>query len=193
MPRASDEIYHSKVAAQMLHGGGSRWNSGNRWFDKTLQVCDEHTHQWCAALSLRHILMPCQWPTIHPYWDTKWAKQFDSAQCRSSWWDMNSESLQCSMVTLPSFFNARRKGAWIGFYFEFPFVLWQESQEHLFLYYIYKIIIIIFINIATIWHHLIIRYKYIRFFLLMQIYKLCFPSSSQFVSDCIWHTFCIYI
>uniref|UniRef100_A0A8B9LFC0 Carnitine O-acetyltransferase n=1 Tax=Astyanax mexicanus TaxID=7994 RepID=A0A8B9LFC0_ASTMX len=37
MPRVSDDIYFSKVAAQMLHGGGSRWNSGNRWFDKTLQ------------------------------------------------------------------------------------------------------------------------------------------------------------
>ncbi|TRY98185.1 hypothetical protein DNTS_035009 [Danionella cerebrum] len=30
-PRVSDEMYHNKVAAQMLHGGGSRWNSGNRW------------------------------------------------------------------------------------------------------------------------------------------------------------------
>ncbi|XP_026867113.2 carnitine O-acetyltransferase isoform X1 [Electrophorus electricus] len=37
MPRVSDDLYYSKVAAQMLHGGGSRWNSGNRWFDKTLQ------------------------------------------------------------------------------------------------------------------------------------------------------------
>ncbi|XP_062307811.1 carnitine O-acetyltransferase-like isoform X1 [Osmerus eperlanus] len=37
MPRVSDEMYQSRVAAQMLHGGGSRWNSGNRWFDKTLQ------------------------------------------------------------------------------------------------------------------------------------------------------------
>uniref|UniRef100_A0AAY4EVI7 Choline/carnitine acyltransferase domain-containing protein n=1 Tax=Denticeps clupeoides TaxID=299321 RepID=A0AAY4EVI7_9TELE len=37
MPSVSDELYHSRVAAQMLHGGGSRWNSGNRWFDKTLQ------------------------------------------------------------------------------------------------------------------------------------------------------------
>uniref|UniRef100_A0A8C9U4L4 Carnitine O-acetyltransferase n=1 Tax=Scleropages formosus TaxID=113540 RepID=A0A8C9U4L4_SCLFO len=37
MPRASDEMYRSRVAVQMLHGGGSRWNSGNRWFDKTLQ------------------------------------------------------------------------------------------------------------------------------------------------------------
>uniref|UniRef100_A0AAQ5XGV8 Choline/carnitine acyltransferase domain-containing protein n=1 Tax=Amphiprion ocellaris TaxID=80972 RepID=A0AAQ5XGV8_AMPOC len=38
MPRVSDELYQSRVAAQMLHGGGARWNSGNRWFDKTLQV-----------------------------------------------------------------------------------------------------------------------------------------------------------
>lgn len=38
MPRVSDDIYKSRVAAQMLHGGGSRFNSGNRWFDKTLQV-----------------------------------------------------------------------------------------------------------------------------------------------------------
>uniref|UniRef100_A0A8C5R7C0 Carnitine O-acetyltransferase n=1 Tax=Leptobrachium leishanense TaxID=445787 RepID=A0A8C5R7C0_9ANUR len=37
MPKVSDELYKSRVAAQMLHGGGSRWNSGNRWFDKTLQ------------------------------------------------------------------------------------------------------------------------------------------------------------
>lgn len=38
MPRVSDDLYLSRVAAQMLHGGGARWNSGNRWFDKTLQV-----------------------------------------------------------------------------------------------------------------------------------------------------------
>ncbi|XP_050782150.1 carnitine O-acetyltransferase isoform X2 [Gopherus flavomarginatus] len=37
IPRVSDDIYKSRMAAQMLHGGGSRWNSGNRWFDKTLQ------------------------------------------------------------------------------------------------------------------------------------------------------------
>ncbi|KAJ8386704.1 hypothetical protein AAFF_G00166530 [Aldrovandia affinis] len=37
MPRVSDELYRSRAAVQMLHGGGSRWNSGNRWFDKTLQ------------------------------------------------------------------------------------------------------------------------------------------------------------
>ncbi|KAG7275677.1 hypothetical protein CRUP_028838, partial [Coryphaenoides rupestris] len=37
MPRVSDGLYSSRVAAQMLHGGGARWNSGNRWFDKTLQ------------------------------------------------------------------------------------------------------------------------------------------------------------
>ncbi|KAJ8261064.1 hypothetical protein COCON_G00167870 [Conger conger] len=37
MPRVSDELYRSRTAIQMLHGGGSSWNSGNRWFDKTLQ------------------------------------------------------------------------------------------------------------------------------------------------------------
>ncbi|XP_076139756.1 carnitine O-acetyltransferase isoform X1 [Alosa pseudoharengus] len=37
MPRASEEQYRSRAAVQMLHGGGSRWNSGNRWFDKTIQ------------------------------------------------------------------------------------------------------------------------------------------------------------
>ncbi|KAI5615482.1 carnitine O-acetyltransferase [Silurus asotus] len=37
MPKVSDEMYHTRAAVQMLHGGGSRWNSGNRWFDKTLQ------------------------------------------------------------------------------------------------------------------------------------------------------------
>ncbi|XP_010777466.1 carnitine O-acetyltransferase-like, partial [Notothenia coriiceps] len=37
MPQVSDETYRSSAAIQMLHGGGSQWNSGNRWFDKTLQ------------------------------------------------------------------------------------------------------------------------------------------------------------
>lgn len=38
MPRVSEDVYRSHVAGQMLHGGGGRLNSGNRWFDKTLQV-----------------------------------------------------------------------------------------------------------------------------------------------------------
>uniref|UniRef100_A0A8C2GZJ3 Carnitine O-acetyltransferase n=1 Tax=Cyprinus carpio TaxID=7962 RepID=A0A8C2GZJ3_CYPCA len=37
MPHASDDMYRTRAGVQMLHGGGSRWNSGNRWFDKTLQ------------------------------------------------------------------------------------------------------------------------------------------------------------
>lgn len=38
VPQVLDDMYRSCVAVQMLHGGGSQWNSGNRWFDKTLQV-----------------------------------------------------------------------------------------------------------------------------------------------------------
>uniref|UniRef100_A0A672K6H3 Carnitine O-acetyltransferase n=1 Tax=Sinocyclocheilus grahami TaxID=75366 RepID=A0A672K6H3_SINGR len=37
LPCASDDMYRTRAGVQMLHGGGSRWNSGNRWFDKTLQ------------------------------------------------------------------------------------------------------------------------------------------------------------
>uniref|UniRef100_A0A7N5JKW6 Carnitine O-acetyltransferase n=1 Tax=Ailuropoda melanoleuca TaxID=9646 RepID=A0A7N5JKW6_AILME len=37
MPRVSDDVYRNHVAGQMLHGGGAKLNSGNRWFDKTLQ------------------------------------------------------------------------------------------------------------------------------------------------------------
>ena len=47
MPRVSDELYPSRVAAQMLHGGGARWNSGNRWFDKTLQVSFRQVTLYC--------------------------------------------------------------------------------------------------------------------------------------------------
>lgn len=38
VPRVSDDVYRNHVAGQMLHGGGSKFNSGNRWFDKTLQA-----------------------------------------------------------------------------------------------------------------------------------------------------------
>lgn len=36
-PRGADGEQRSRVAGQMLHGGGGQLNSGNRWFDKTLQ------------------------------------------------------------------------------------------------------------------------------------------------------------
>ena len=38
-------IQRSLVAAEMLHGGGAHLNSGNRWFDKTLQV-------WCQQFMI---------------------------------------------------------------------------------------------------------------------------------------------
>ena len=37
LPNVIDR-YASRKAAQVLHGGGTFSNSGNRWFDKTLQV-----------------------------------------------------------------------------------------------------------------------------------------------------------
>uniref|UniRef100_A0A3P8SZC2 Carnitine O-acetyltransferase a n=1 Tax=Amphiprion percula TaxID=161767 RepID=A0A3P8SZC2_AMPPE len=38
MPQASDEMYNTYAGLQIMHGGGSQWNSANRWFDKTLQL-----------------------------------------------------------------------------------------------------------------------------------------------------------
>lgn len=37
MPSVTEDMRRSCAAVQMLHGGGSQWNSANRWFDKTLQ------------------------------------------------------------------------------------------------------------------------------------------------------------
>ncbi|XP_033471295.1 carnitine O-acetyltransferase-like [Epinephelus lanceolatus] len=43
MPSVSDDKYRDRAFRQMLHGGGSQWNSGNRWFDKGLQlIIGEH-------------------------------------------------------------------------------------------------------------------------------------------------------
>lgn len=39
--------YASRKAAQILHGGGTFSNSGNRWFDKTLQVKKKTKQQQC--------------------------------------------------------------------------------------------------------------------------------------------------
>ncbi|KAM7393450.1 hypothetical protein PAMA_008209 [Pampus argenteus] len=38
MPKVSDEMYTDNAACQILHGGGSQWNSSNRWFDKSMQL-----------------------------------------------------------------------------------------------------------------------------------------------------------
>ncbi|KAG8548063.1 hypothetical protein GDO81_026807 [Engystomops pustulosus] len=67
----SEDLYSSRTAAQMLHGGGSHANSGNRWFDKTLQfvvgedgtcglIYDQATADASAVLTmLRHVLDYC--------------------------------------------------------------------------------------------------------------------------------------
>ncbi|XP_012686950.2 carnitine O-acetyltransferase b [Clupea harengus] len=44
--RISDEKYSSRMAAQILHGGGTYSNSGNRWFDKTLQFVVGEDGSW---------------------------------------------------------------------------------------------------------------------------------------------------
>ena len=38
IPHAPEANRESLIANQMNHGGGSKYNSSNRWFDKTLQV-----------------------------------------------------------------------------------------------------------------------------------------------------------
>uniref|UniRef100_A0A3Q3WW76 Choline/carnitine acyltransferase domain-containing protein n=1 Tax=Mola mola TaxID=94237 RepID=A0A3Q3WW76_MOLML len=64
--RISDEKYASRKAAQILHGGGTFSNSGNRWFDKTLQVSCRNIHATAEgppiATLLDHILDYCEKP-----------------------------------------------------------------------------------------------------------------------------------
>uniref|UniRef100_A0A8C8IEN1 Choline/carnitine acyltransferase domain-containing protein n=1 Tax=Oncorhynchus tshawytscha TaxID=74940 RepID=A0A8C8IEN1_ONCTS len=70
--RVSDDKYSSRMAAQILHGGGTHSNSGNRWFDKTLQFVVGEDGSWGLlyeqataegppiATLLDHILQYCQ-------------------------------------------------------------------------------------------------------------------------------------
>ncbi|XP_036948624.1 carnitine O-acetyltransferase b [Acanthopagrus latus] len=72
--RISDEKYASRKAAQILHGGGTFSNSGNRWFDKTLQFVVGEDGSWGLlyeqataegppiATLLDHILEYCEKP-----------------------------------------------------------------------------------------------------------------------------------
>uniref|UniRef100_A0A8B9L9K5 Carnitine O-acetyltransferase b n=1 Tax=Astyanax mexicanus TaxID=7994 RepID=A0A8B9L9K5_ASTMX len=72
--RISDEKYASRMAAQILHGGGTYSNSGNRWFDKTLQFVVGEDGSWGLlyeqataegppiATLLDHILQFCKKP-----------------------------------------------------------------------------------------------------------------------------------
>uniref|UniRef100_A0A8C6M1P1 Carnitine O-acetyltransferase b n=1 Tax=Nothobranchius furzeri TaxID=105023 RepID=A0A8C6M1P1_NOTFU len=72
--RISDEKYASRKAAQVLHGGGTFSNSGNRWFDKTLQFVVGEDGSWGLLYEqataegppitnlLHHILEYCEKP-----------------------------------------------------------------------------------------------------------------------------------
>ncbi|XP_063041670.1 carnitine O-acetyltransferase b isoform X2 [Engraulis encrasicolus] len=72
--RISDEKYASRMAAQILHGGGTFSNSGNRWFDKTLQFVVGEDGSWGLlyeqataegppiATLLDHVLKFCKKP-----------------------------------------------------------------------------------------------------------------------------------
>ncbi|XP_055075233.1 carnitine O-acetyltransferase b [Misgurnus anguillicaudatus] len=72
--RISDEKYSSRMAAQILHGGGTYSNSGNRWFDKTLQFVVGEDGSWGLLYEhataegppistlLDHVLHYCQKP-----------------------------------------------------------------------------------------------------------------------------------
>ncbi|XP_075995665.1 carnitine O-acetyltransferase b [Genypterus blacodes] len=72
--RISDEKYASRKAAQVLHGGGTFSNSGNRWFDKTLQFVVGEDGSWGLlyeqaiaegppiATLLNHVLEYCERP-----------------------------------------------------------------------------------------------------------------------------------
>uniref|UniRef100_A0A674EIE8 Carnitine O-acetyltransferase b n=1 Tax=Salmo trutta TaxID=8032 RepID=A0A674EIE8_SALTR len=44
--RVSDDRHSSRMAAQILHVGGTHLNSGNRWFDKTLQFVVGEDDSW---------------------------------------------------------------------------------------------------------------------------------------------------
>ncbi|XP_046547612.1 carnitine O-acetyltransferase-like isoform X1 [Haliotis rubra] len=72
-PQPTDEDHANSLAiTQMLHGGGSAYNSGNRWFDKTLQfvvgengVCGlnyEHTTAEGPPIAaiMDHVLTFCE-------------------------------------------------------------------------------------------------------------------------------------
>lgn len=81
MPRVSEDTYRSQVAGQMLHGGGSKLNSGNRWFDKTLQFIVAED----GACGLIYEHAAAEGPPSSPSWTTSSSSRRGQNSCGLPW------------------------------------------------------------------------------------------------------------
>lgn len=100
MPRVSEDVYRSQVAGQMLHGGGSKLNSGNRWFDKTLQV------RTCQGLDSQ----PRRTPTLGPLTTSGLPASHVGVPARPARKSGGSHQLDAAVITGQS---ARDYWAWL--------------------------------------------------------------------------------
>ena len=60
VPSVPEEEWRHNFGARLLHGGGSTWNSGNRWFDKTIQMIVDKT----GGVGLAYEHSPAEGPPI---------------------------------------------------------------------------------------------------------------------------------
>lgn len=52
MPKGDSLNQRSIAAKQLLHGGGSKYNSGNRWMDKTIQVIQQYCQHYFSNVKI---------------------------------------------------------------------------------------------------------------------------------------------
>ena len=62
-----EDISETGIALEMLHGNGSQFNSGNRWYDKTIQVRNYCTIQ-------QKLLVKCFFALV--YYIRKWSLRY---------------------------------------------------------------------------------------------------------------------